>query len=249
MNCSIRVTLSWAQSVDGRIATRSGDSRYISGPETLHLSHELRRDHDAVAVGIGTVLADDPQLTCRIPHARGPLRVVFDSSLRIPTETHLVRTARESPTLVLHAPLDRQHAGSNAGAAASVETHPENFDVLRARRERLHEAGVETAAIEPFTQTSNDQRVNRGLDPASACDALAARGIRSLFIEGGGGLLTSFLASGLVDEAVIVIAPIIIGSGVEAIRDLGVGSLGEALRPRKQELSTRGVDVVWRFSW
>lgn len=249
MNCSIRVTLSWAQSVDGRIATRSGDSRYISGPETLRLSHELRRDHDAVAVGIGTVLADDPQLTCRIPHARGPLRVVFDSSLRIPTETQLVRTARESPTLVLHAPLDRQRGGTDAGAATAPAPPAELHDMLRARCERLHEAGVATAAIEPFAQLANGTPVNGGLDPASACDALAARGIRSLFIEGGGGLLTSFLSSGLVDEAVIVIAPIIIGSGIEAVRDLGVGSLGEALRPRKQELSTRGVDLVWRFSW
>jgi riboflavin-specific deaminase-like protein len=80
------VTLSYAQSVDGRLATKTGHSQWISGPETLRLSQEHRRDNDAILVGISTVLVDNPRLTCRIAKAANPLRVVLDSLSSAPLQ-------------------------------------------------------------------------------------------------------------------------------------------------------------------
>lgn len=93
------VTLSWGQTLDGRLATATGDSQWIGGPESLRFAHELRRDNDAILVGIGTVLQDDPRLTCRIPGGRNPLRVVLDGALRLP-ETAALAATDEAPTLV-----------------------------------------------------------------------------------------------------------------------------------------------------
>jgi len=98
------VTLSWAQTLDGRIATLTGDSQWIGGPESLTFAHELRRDNQAILVGIGTVLKDNPRLTCRIPGGRNPVRVVLDSTLRLPTASALATTLDQAPTWVYAAP-------------------------------------------------------------------------------------------------------------------------------------------------
>jgi diaminohydroxyphosphoribosylaminopyrimidine deaminase / 5-amino-6-(5-phosphoribosylamino)uracil reductase len=95
------VSLKLAVSLDGRIATRTGASKWVTGPEARAKVHELRSRMDAVAVGIGTVVADDPRLTVREIAARGPVRVVFDTKLRIPFGARLVATARETPTWII----------------------------------------------------------------------------------------------------------------------------------------------------
>ena len=96
------VTLKIAQSVDGRIASSGGESRWITGPAARNYGHLLRARHDAILIGVETAVADDPELTCRIPglERHSPLRVVLDSRLRLPMESRLAQTARETPTLV-----------------------------------------------------------------------------------------------------------------------------------------------------
>src|ERR1044071_8217785 len=84
------VTVKIAQTLDGRIATVSGDSQWISGPSSLKLAHQLRREHDAIIVGIGTALADDPQLTVRLVNGDDPLRIVIDSKLRLPHKARVL---------------------------------------------------------------------------------------------------------------------------------------------------------------
>ena len=115
------VTLKVAMTLDGKVATPSGDSRWISGEESRTLVHRWRAESDAVAVGVGTALADDPELTARVEGlARQPRRVVFDSELRLPLDGKLVRTAAEVPVIVICT-----RASSRAGAdrlrAAGVE--------------------------------------------------------------------------------------------------------------------------------
>jgi len=94
------VTLSWGQTLDGRLATKTGDSQWIGGQESLNFAHELRRDNQAILVGVGTVLKDDPKLTCRIPGGRNPLRVVLDSRLRLPVASGLVTSLDQAPVRV-----------------------------------------------------------------------------------------------------------------------------------------------------
>ena len=177
------VTLKAAASLDGKVATRSGDSRWISGEISRNYVHRLRQAMDAVMVGIGTVLKDDPLLTVRLPRgekSRQPLRVIVDSRLRIPLHSQLVRTAGQYPTLVA------------TTQAASLS-----------RKRQLAAANVEVAMI------ARDARGHvslRGLMKELAC-----RGVVSLLLEGGSTLNASALKEGVVDRLLFFLAPKIIG--------------------------------------
>jgi diaminohydroxyphosphoribosylaminopyrimidine deaminase/5-amino-6-(5-phosphoribosylamino)uracil reductase len=174
------VTLKLALSLDGRIASRTGASKWVTGPEARARVHLLRAQHDAVVVGIGTALADDPRLTVRDAPGHSPLRVVLDTRLRLPPASRLVQTAREVPTWVI----------CTTDAPASNE-------------EALVERGVEVLRGAP----SAEGRV----EPLSALQMLAARGIVTVMIEGGAELAGSVLAGAVVDELHCFIAPILLG--------------------------------------
>jgi len=114
------VTLKMAMSMDGRFATPPGESQWISGERSRELVHRWRAEHDAIAVGIGTVLADDPLLTTRIPDARQPIRVVFDRHARLPLDSQLLRTLDQSPLIVVVSPEADATALREAGAEILV---------------------------------------------------------------------------------------------------------------------------------
>jgi diaminohydroxyphosphoribosylaminopyrimidine deaminase / 5-amino-6-(5-phosphoribosylamino)uracil reductase len=127
-----------AMSLDGRTATAPGDSPWISGPESRELVHRWRAEHDAIAVGIGTALADDPLLTARVNGARQPMRVVFDSQARMPLESQLLATLDQAPVLIItapNAPADRSGALRDAGAEVVVATEVESALRELGRRE------------------------------------------------------------------------------------------------------------------
>jgi GTP cyclohydrolase II len=204
------VVLKYAQTVDGRIATRHGDAKWISSEAERRISHALRAACDAVLVGVGTATVDDPQLTVRMVSGSSPLRVVLDSTLRLPA------TARV---------LDGQAGTIMLTTDRSSE---ERRAALRARGAAVH-------VVEPG---------QHGVDLAAALDALRALGVRSLLVEGGARVITSFLAEQLVDRLVVGIAPTIIGAGIDAVGDLGVARVADSLRLTNRSVHVAGDDLL-----
>ncbi|MDJ0948724.1 MAG: bifunctional diaminohydroxyphosphoribosylaminopyrimidine deaminase/5-amino-6-(5-phosphoribosylamino)uracil reductase RibD [Alphaproteobacteria bacterium] len=210
------VTLKLASSLDGRIATRSGDSRWITGPAARARGHLLRANHDAVMVGVGTALADDPDLTCRLPGlaGRSPTRVVMDSRLRLPLEAGLVARAREVPTWILAAD------GADPG-----------------KRRALEKAGVEVVEV------AGD--ATGRADIVAALEALGRAGLTRLLVEGGGTLAAALLAAGLVDRIAWFRAPSMIGAdGLSAVDALAIDELGAAARFERIAVEPCGVDTL-----
>ena len=227
----------WAMTLDGKIATTAGDSKWISGDESRRVVHELRGRMDGVLVGIGTALADDPLLTARPPGPRTPCRVVLDTNARLPITSHLVRTARETPTLVFVGP--------------------------EANADRLREAGVEVVMLDERRGLSPPETHDRrafpeGINPSarqcSVAAVLAELGRRrwtNLLVEGGGRVLASFLAADALDEAHVFIAPKIVGgeSARTPVEGPGIARLADARTFPHTSIRTLGGDAYfhgWR---
>jgi diaminohydroxyphosphoribosylaminopyrimidine deaminase/5-amino-6-(5-phosphoribosylamino)uracil reductase len=146
------VTVSYAQTLDGRLATSTGSSQWISAPESLRLSHELRAEHDAIVVGVGTVCKDDPRLTVRLVAGQNPLRIAVDSSLRTPL-TAAVLTEGAAPGTVLavtdRAPVARRDEVRALGATVlCLPTNTEGRVDLVALLAALHDRGVGSVLAE-----------------------------------------------------------------------------------------------------
>jgi diaminohydroxyphosphoribosylaminopyrimidine deaminase / 5-amino-6-(5-phosphoribosylamino)uracil reductase len=194
------VTLKLATSLDGRIATASGESRWITGPAARARAHLLRATHDAVLIGTGTALADDPQLTCRLPglESRSPVRIVIDRRLRLPATSRLFAKADQAPTWV----------------ATLASADP-------ARQAALAKAGVKIVAVEP--------NATCGIDLAGLLLRLGDQGLTRLLVEGGGLLAAALLRANLVDRLVWMHAPLAIGGdGLPAVAALDLATLDAA---------------------
>jgi diaminohydroxyphosphoribosylaminopyrimidine deaminase/5-amino-6-(5-phosphoribosylamino)uracil reductase len=217
------VEIKAAVSLDGRIATRTGDSKWITGEPARAEAHRLRASADAVMIGIGTALADDPRLDVRVAledHAAvaRPARIVLDSHLRIAPDSQLVRSARAHPTWIVHAPT--------APAAA---------------REALETAGVTLIEVA--------RAPTGGLDLAGALAELARRDVMRLLVEGGGRLHGALLDAGLVDRVAVFVAPLIVGDPSApglAARASGPTSIADALRLARVDVQRLGDDVLVR---
>ena len=213
------VTLKLATSLDGRIATATGESRWITGPAARARAHLLRATHDAVLVGTGTALADDPQLTCRLPglENRSPVRIVIDRHLRLPGKLRLFTEADQAPTWV----------------ATLASSDP-------ARQQALRDAGVKIIAAEP--DAAND------IDLAVLLRRLGDEGLTRLLVEGGGRLAAALLRRGLVDRLVWLHAPMLLGGdGVPAVAELGLDRLADAPGFERLSTETLGADVLTTF--
>ena len=214
------VVAKWAMSADGKIACASGDARWISGPESRRDTHELRHRLAAIAVGINTVIADDPLLTCRREGEPGnqPLRVVLDSRLRIPEDCALVRSCAQG-----EAPL----------AVATCASVDDPATDAGAKAQRLHALGVEVLRV------PQDDAGRVAIRPL--LHALGEKGIDSLLVEGGSGIHGAFFDEGAVDEAVVYLAPKVVG-GADApgpVAGAGAARMAETAvlgRPRAHAL-------------
>ena len=214
------VTLKLATSLDGRIATAAGESRWITGSAARERAHLLRATHDAILVGTGTVLADDPQLTCRLPGlaGRSPVRVMLDRQLRVPLDARLITEARQVPTWLVTLP------------SADPQT-----------QEALRKTGVEI--IEGSTDAAGQ------LDLAAALQRLGERGLTCLLVEGGGQLAAALLRAGLVDRLIWLHAPLLLGGdAVPAVGELGFGALATAPAFERLSTETAGADVMTTFA-
>ncbi|MDX9723400.1 MAG: bifunctional diaminohydroxyphosphoribosylaminopyrimidine deaminase/5-amino-6-(5-phosphoribosylamino)uracil reductase RibD [Myxococcota bacterium] len=209
------LTLKLAVSMDGRIATRSGQSQWISGAAAREDVHRLRAEHDAILVGTGTLLADNPQLTARTPEPprRQPLRVVLDRRLRVDPDAAVLDLSRAPSILVTQ----------------------------RGRRDDarlLH--GANTAL--PIIEVEGDES---GLHLRELFEQLAARELTTVLCEGGAGLAGALLDGGLVDRLVLYLAPILIGGrdALSPVGGLGFERLEEALRLHIESVDRLGDDL------
>jgi diaminohydroxyphosphoribosylaminopyrimidine deaminase/5-amino-6-(5-phosphoribosylamino)uracil reductase len=213
------VIAKWAQSIDGKIATRSGDSRWISSERARKWTHRIRARVDGIIVGSETVLRDEPEMTCRAgPLKRLARRVILDTRLRTPVNSKLVRTAREIPTLVF---TSRQATTT-------------------ARARRLGLAGV---VIKPAALRGEHISLKHILKK------LAEQGMSNVLIEGGGQVLGSAFDQGLVDEAIVFIAPRLIGGSraPSALSGKGVSLIAQAQRLKNLKIRRIGPDMLYHF--
>jgi diaminohydroxyphosphoribosylaminopyrimidine deaminase/5-amino-6-(5-phosphoribosylamino)uracil reductase len=209
------VTLKLASTLDGKIAMASGESRWITGEAARRRAHLLRASHDAVMVGVGTAVADDPELTCRLPGMtdRHPVRIVVDPGLRLSLTARLIATAATVPTWII-----TREGGD-----------PTRHDGFRA-------AGVELIEL-----AGSDE----GIDLNDALKALGKRGLTRVLVEGGAGLAAHLLRHHLVDRLAWFHAPAVVGAdGIAAIAALGRQKLAEIPRFERLTVEPVGEDVL-----
>jgi diaminohydroxyphosphoribosylaminopyrimidine deaminase/5-amino-6-(5-phosphoribosylamino)uracil reductase len=208
------VTVKYAQTLDGRIATKTGNSQWISSEALRAYVHRLRAVNDCIMVGVGTVIADDPQLTVRYVKGRNPLRVIVDSKLRIPLKSSVLKGNNSHLTTIAttsKAPSRKVTAVKNLGAEVLVVKKDKNGRV--SLRDLLRELGK--------------------------------KGIASVMVEGGSDIITSLLKANLVDKMIILTAPKIMGKGLEAIGDLGVCKVKDAIKFSSFRTMRKGDDFVF----
>lgn len=213
------VALKTAMTLDGKIATWSGDSKWITGTEARAYVHELRHRLMAVMVGIGTAVADDPLLNCRIEGrgVRQPIRVIVDSNARLGLESQLVKTTREYRTIVAHTRF-----------------------AVEEKLEALRKTGVETLYCE-----EKEGRV----DVDNLLVLLGQMGVDSILLEGGGSLNYSFLSGGFTDEVYAFIAPKIVGGekAKTPVGGIGIDKMADAITLERTDVLSLGQDLLVKF--
>jgi riboflavin-specific deaminase-like protein len=193
------------QSLDGRIATPTGASKYINGHEALRHLHRIRAEVDAVIIGIGTAIADNPQLTTRHIEGPNPARVVIDPNGRLPENLTMLHD-NAAPVLVITCP-----GGTVPQGAKALEL--------------------------PCGDGGS-------ISPATIIQALAARGMRRLLVEGGAETLARFLNAGAIDELHLMVAPIVLGSGKTGLNLKPISGLDEAMRPLVRAMRFKDGDML-----
>lgn len=245
------IRLKYAMTADGKIATKTGASRWVTGPEAIHKVHEMRHECMSIMVGVDTVIADDPMLNCRIENGRNPIRIICDSKLRIPGECQLVRTADEydSETIVVCAvpgmPLGEVRFSEKA--PFYMDDYNENplakalgkkfgGGEFTKKAIKLNERGVRI-----FNFPGHDGKVALSL----LMEYLGKLDIDSLLLEGGGNLNESALRAGIINEIRIFIAPKVFGGKAKSpIEGIGVDHPNMAYKFSFDDVERIGSDLM-----
>lgn len=212
------VTLKLAVSADGMIGRRAGERMIITSPPSLRVVQGMRAEADAMMIGIGTALVDDPRLNVRLAGmgSRSPARIVLDATARLPLESKLVQSARDLPLILIVGP-----------------------EAPLARRDSLGEAGVRI--IEVPSQAGK-------VDLDAAFSALATEGFTRILAEGGSEVAWSLVSGDLLDEVVIFHAPVVVGAdGVRALSGSALSAIERTPRYRQVETAKVGEDQMRRY--
>ena len=238
------VTAKYAMSLDGKIAARSGDSKWISGEESRRYAHLLRARSDAIMVGINTVLADDPQLTARDAEGnaneRQPLRVVLDSHARMPRDAQMLSAPGDTLVVATRPVRSEPVEGQGKGPVR----HPP-FVVSLSNHENP------SPRSRPSTSSGRTEYVVIGdddgrVDLRAVMAMLGERDVTSVLVEGGGAILGALFDLNLVDKVVAFVAPVIIGGkdAISPVGGVGIADMQDALRLRDVEVRRFGGDVA-----
>lgn len=232
------VTMKYAMTADGHIATQAGRSKWISGSLSREEVHRMRHGHMAIMAGINTVLLDDPILNCRtkvrgygdeevLVEGKDPLRIILDDHLQIPMDSQLVKTAKKQPLLVVTLPHP-------------WERNREEEERLTEKERSLLKAGVEVLHLQKDESTGC-------VDLVALMDYLGANSIDSILLEGGGGVNASALKSCIVSEVDVFVAPKVFGGGKSPVAELGVEDPSQAPRFTVKECRPVGDDILIRY--
>ncbi len=210
------VVMKYAMTLDGKIATRTGESKWITGEKARQQVQADRHKYTAIMVGIGTVIADNPMLNCRIENGKNPIRIICDTRLRIPMDCNIVKTAKEIPTIIAYG---------------------RNVDVDIQVIQKLNDAGCELISVD--TQ-------NGHIDLRNLWDKLGKRKIDSVLLEGGGTLNESALRAGLVNYVQAYIAPKIFGGEMAKtpVAGMGVEVPDQSVRIKNAQITRLGEDIL-----
>ena len=215
------VAMKYAMTLDGKIATRTGASKWITGDKAREHVHTKRSRYAAILAGIGTVLADDPMLNARIDNAHQPVRVIVDTALRIPMDSNIVKSAGEYKTIV---------------ACKSLEQPDKQIE----KKNQLEELGIAVVEL-PL--------VDGHVSLKSLMEYLASQGLDSVYIEGGGQIHESALKEGIVNHVYAYVAPKIFG-GSEAktpVEGVGVSVPDECAKLILTDTSVLGEDILLEY--
>lgn len=223
------VALKYAMTMDGKIATKTGESKWISGEKSREHAHSLRNKYTCIMAGIGTVLADDPMLNCRIAGGRNPVRVICDSSLKIPLESNIVKTAKDIPTIVACTRIATVDSKKNADINTST------------RADKI--ASLQKAGIEVFT-TDGDK-----VDLKALMTHLAEKKLDSVLIEGGGEINFSALNAGIVNKVYAYIAPQCFGGSAKSpVGGTGIDKVCDSFKFKVTDTKMIDGDVLVEFA-
>ena len=220
------VAMKYAMTMDGKIACYTGDSKWVTGEESRAHVQTLRNHYKGIMAGIGTVLADDPMLNCRIEGGRDPIRIIADSHLRIPRDSQLVRTAGQQPLIVACLP-----------------------DADEEKAAQLQEKGVEVLRIPGVTTADITEEQKEVISLPVLMKELGARKIDGILLEGGGQLNESALQAGIVDRIYCYIAPKIFG-GAQAktpVEGQGLTRAADAWQFNRIGMQEFGQDILLEY--
>lgn len=220
------LAMKYAMTLDGKIACESGDSKWVTGEDSRNYVQRLRNRYRGIMAGIGTVLADDPMLNCRMEGGRNPVRIICDSRLRIPQGSQIVKTASEIETIVAWSP-NRALAWREQGIDKTLEE----------KKQALECSGVILLEVPP--------KENGELDLSHLLRQLGERGVDSILLEGGGTLNASALTENLVQRVYAFIAPkLVAGANAKSpIEGAGIPRMKDAVALEDVDVMRFGDDI------